>query len=93
MRVSEGIWTCWPRVTALSTGSYSAAGCGADGCAFASAEDATEDGSDGCAAADLLGGVFAAALAFHGVGFGGDGDALAAAVEAGELDGEQGGCL
>ena len=68
MRVSEGIWTCSPRVMVLAPAPSAAAGCGSDGCAFASADDAAEDGSDGCSAADFFGGVFAAAFALDAVG-------------------------
>ena len=67
---------------AVGACAYAAAGCRADGCAFAAAEDAAEDGSDGCAAADLFGGVFAAAFAFLGEGIGCDLDALAVAIDA-----------
>src|SRR5260370_29204638 len=48
----------------VGSGTYAAAGSGSDGCAFASAEDAAEDGANGCSAADLLGGGGAAPLAF-----------------------------
>src|ERR1700749_1718170 len=73
----------------VGTGSDTAAGSGSDGCAFASAEDAAEDGSDGCAAANFFGGVRATALALDAVGIGVDGELIAAAIDTGELDGEQ----
>ena len=77
----------------VGAGADSAAGCCSDGCAFAAAEDAAEDGAYGCSAADFFGGVLAAAFALFGVGFGDDGDVLAFTVDAGEFDGEQGAAL
>ena len=57
----------------VGSGADSSAGCCSDGCAFAAAEDASEDGAYGCSAAYFFGGVLAAAFALFGVGFGGDG--------------------
>ena len=73
----------------VGSGSDTTAGSGSDGCAFASAEDAAEDGSDSCSAANFLGCVGAAAFALDAVGIGVDGETLAATVDAGEFDGEQ----
>ena len=47
----------------VGSGTDSSAGCCSDGCAFAAAEDAAEDGTYGCSAADFFGGVLAAAFA------------------------------
>jgi hypothetical protein len=82
----------------VDSGTGTAAGSCTDGCALASSKDAAEDGTDGCSAADLLGGVRAPALALDAIGFGGDGELFAMAVDAGEFDCEQGaafvvGCL
>jgi hypothetical protein len=73
----------------VGSGTDATAGRGSDGCAFASAEDAAENGSDGCSAADLLGGIGSAALALDAVGVGVDGEFFAAAIDAGEFDGEE----
>src|SRR5258708_1307760 len=70
----------------VGSGTDAAAGSGSDGCAFASAEDAAEDGANGCSAADFLGGVGATALAFDAVGFGVDGDFFTAAIDGREFD-------
>ena len=75
---------------ALKDGSSASTGTGADSCSFAAAEDATKDGADGSASANLFGGVGAAAFAFDGVGLGGDGDGVAVAAHGGEFDGEPG---
>jgi hypothetical protein len=77
----------------VGSGSETAAGSGSDGCAFASAEDASEDGADGCSATDFFGGVFAATLALDAVWVGVDGEFFTAAIDAGELDGEKGTAL
>ncbi len=45
----------------VGSGADSSAGCCSDGCAFASAEDASEDGAYGCSSAYFFGGVLAAA--------------------------------
>ncbi len=68
LAASDGVGSCSDATT----------GCGSDGCALASAEDATEDCADGCSAANFFGGVFAAAVAFDAVGVGGDGELFAA---------------
>src|SRR5882757_3755058 len=73
----------------VGSGSYTAACSGSDGCAFASAEDAAEDGADGCSATYFFGGVFAAALALDAIGLGVYSDLFTAAIDAGEFDGEQ----
>ncbi len=74
----------------VGSSAYSSAGCGADGCTFASAEDAAEDGSYGCSAADFFCGVLAASFAFFGEGIGGDLDAISVAIDGGEGEGKQG---
>ena len=57
----------------VGSGADSTAGSGSDGCSLAAAQDAAEDCPNGCAAANLLCGVFAAALTLDAVGVSGDG--------------------
>src|SRR6202042_2250282 len=74
----------------VGSGTDTAAGSGSNGCALASAENTSEDCSDSCAAADFFSGVGAATLALDAVRVSVDGDFFAAAIDAGEFDGEKG---
>jgi hypothetical protein len=82
-----------PAGDGVGSGSETAAGSSSDGCAFATTEDASEDGADGCSATDFFGSVGTAALALDAVGIGVDSEFFAAAIDAGELDGEEGAAL
>src|SRR5438270_4381198 len=73
----------------VGSGTYAASGSGSDGCAFAAAEYATENCAHGCSASDFFCGIGAAAFALDAVRFGVDGEFIAAAIDAGEFDGEQ----
>lgn len=73
----------------LRSRAHAAASSGSDACPFATAKYAAQNGTDGGATADFLGGILAAAVAFLAVCIGGDLQGVRAGLDVRELDDEE----